>query len=281
VNSGKIAVVTGASSGIGAELAMLLAERGYHVFAIARRADRLHDLRVRVAKHRGHCTALPADLSRYEDRERVVAALAPNASDIEVLVNDAGLGTHGFFHQTDLDRELELIEVNCAALVHLTKRVLPWMLARKRGYIMNLASVAAFQPGPVMALYYASKAFVLSFSEALSEECVGTGVVVSALSPGTIATEFQQSAGIAASAPPAYASKMSAREVGQLGLDAMFAGKRIFVPAARNRFAIFLNRFLPRRLIVRAVRRIQEKRLGLRSEVRGQSEQVQGLRPKT
>ena len=271
MNSGKIAVVTGASSGIGAELAALLAERGYHVFAIARRADRLHDLRVRVAKHRGHCTALPADLSRYEDRERVVAALAPNANDIEVLVNNAGIGTHGFFHQTDLDRELELIEVNCAALVHLTKRVLPWMLARKRGYIMNLASVAAFQPGPVMALYYASKAFVLSFSEALSEECVGTGVVVSALSPGTIATEFQQSAGIASSAPPAYASKMSAREVAQLGLDAMFHGKRIFVPAARNRVAIFLNRFLPRRMIVRAVRKIQERRLGQRSEVRGQS----------
>lgn len=275
MNTGKIAVVTGASSGIGAELAALLAERGYHVFAIARRADRLHDLRVRVAKHRGHCTALPADLSLREDRERIIAALAPNAADVEILVNNAGFGTHGYFHQTDLDRELELIEVNCAALVHLTKRLLPWMLARKRGYIMNLASVAAFQPGPVMALYYASKAFVLSFSEALSEECNGTGVVVSALSPGTIATEFQQAAGIAASAPPAYAGKMTAREVAKLGLDAMFAGKRVVVPAARNRVAIFINRFLPRRIIVRAVRKIQEARLGPRSEqVKGQRSKV-------
>ncbi|MGH7714068.1 MAG: SDR family NAD(P)-dependent oxidoreductase, partial [Gemmatimonadaceae bacterium] len=172
----------------------------------------------------------------------------------------------------DLDRELELIEVNCAALVHLTRRLLPWMIERRRGYIMNLASVAAFQPGPLMALYYASKAFVLSFSEAMSEENAGTGVVVSALCPGTIPTEFQAAAGIAPGAPPAYASKMTAREVAQIGVAAMFGGKRVVVPAARNRLAIFLNRFLPRRVVVHAVRRIQEGRLGQRARVKGHSE---------
>src|SRR5688572_4617728 len=144
-----------------------------------------------------------ADLASYDERERVAALLSPNANQIEVLINNAGFGTHGFFHETDLDRELEMIDVNCAALVLLTKRVLPWMLQRKHGYVMNLASVAAFQPGPVMALYYASKAFVLSLSEALSEECDGTGVVVSALCPGTIPTEFQAKAGLASFAPPA------------------------------------------------------------------------------
>jgi short-subunit dehydrogenase len=260
-NNVKYALVTGASSGIGAELAWALAARGYHVVAVARRADRLQELRTRILAARGACTVLPADLARYDERERVAQALAPNAAHMEVLVNNAGFGTHGFFHTTDLERELRLIEINCAAVVHLTKRVLPWMRDRKHGFIMNLGSVASFQPGPVMALYYASKAFVLSFSEALSEECDGTGVSVTALCPGTIATEFQATAGLASSAPPAYASKMSARDVAQLGLAAMFAGKRVFVPSARNRLAIFVNRFLPRRAMVKAVRKIQEARL--------------------
>jgi short-subunit dehydrogenase len=264
----KIAIVTGASSGIGAELAVLLAEREYHVFAVARRAERLHDLRLRISRKGGQCTALPADLSDYEQRERLVAALAPNADEIDVLVNNAGFGTHGYFADTDLDRELELIEVNCAALVHLTKRILPWMLQRKGGHILNLASMAAFQPGPVMAMYYASKAFVLSLSQALSEECAGTGVSVTAFCPGTIPTEFQQTAGVAKSAPPAYASNMTAYEAAEMALHAMFAGKRVAVPGAKNKVAIFMNRFMPRRLATRAVKKIQEARLD-RSEVAG------------
>jgi len=262
----KIAVVTGASSGIGAELAVLLAEREYHVFAVARRADRLYDLRVRISRKRGQCTALPADLSDYEQRERLIAALAPNADEIDVLVNNAGFGTHGYFTDTDLDRELALIEVNCSALVHLTKRILPWMLQRQGGYILNLASMAAFQPGPVMAMYYASKAFVLSLSQALSEECAGTGVSVTALCPGTISTEFQATAGIAKSARPAYASNMTAHEAAEIGLEAMFARKRVVVTGTKNKLAIFMNRFMPRRIMVRAVRKIQEARLN-RSEV--------------
>jgi len=264
----KIAVVTGASSGIGAELAVLLAEREYHVFAVARRAERLHDLRVRISRKGGQCTALPADLSDYEQRERLIAALEPNADEIDVLVNNAGFGTHGYFTETDLDRELELIEVNCSALVHLTKRILPWMQQRKGGYVLNLASMAAFQPGPVMAMYYASKAFVLSLSQALSEECAGTGVSVTAFCPGTIPTEFQETAGVAKSAPPAYATNMTAYEAAQIALDAMFAHKRVAVPGAKNKLAIFMNRFVPRRLAVHAVRKIQEARLD-RSEVRG------------
>ncbi len=264
----KIAVVTGASSGIGAELAVLLAERDYHVFAVARRADRLHDLRVRISRKGGQSTALPADLSDYAQRERLIAALAPNADEIDVLVNNAGFGTHGYFTDTNLDRELELIEVNCSALVHLTKRILPWMQQRQGGYILNLASMAAFQPGPVMAMYYASKAFVLSLSQALSEECAGTGVSVTALCPGTIQTEFQATAGVAKSAPPTYASNMTAHEAAQIGLDAMFARKRVVVTGTKNKFAIFMNRFMPRRVAVRAVRKIQEARLS-RSEVGG------------
>lgn len=273
----KIAVVTGASSGIGAELAVRLAERDYHVFAVARRAERLHDLRIRISRKGGQCTALPADLADYEQRERLIAALEPNADEIDVLVNNAGFGTHGYFTETDLDRELEMIEVNCAALVHLTKRVLPWMLQRKGGYVLNLASVAAFQPGPLMAMYYATKAFVLSLSQALSEECAAKGVSVTALCPGTIPTEFQASAGIARSAPAAYAMNMTAHEVAEIGLDAMFAHKRVVVTGTKNKVAIFMNRFMPRRAMVRAVRKIQEARLD-RSEVGGRRLEVE-LRP--
>lgn len=264
----KIAVVTGASSGIGAEIAVLLAERDYHVFAVARRAERLHDLRVRISRKGGQCTALPADLADYEQRQRLITALAPNADEIEVLVNNAGFGTHGYFTDTDLDRELELIEVNCAALVHLTKRILPWMLERRSGYVLNLASMAAFQPGPVMAMYYASKAFVLSLSQALSEECAHTGVSVTAFCPGTIATEFQATAGISKSAPAAYTTIMTAHEAAEVALDKMFAHKRVVVPGAKNKFAIFMNRFVPRRLAARAVKKIQEARLP-RSEIGG------------
>lgn len=267
----KIAVVTGASSGIGAEIAVQLAEREYHVFAVARRAERLHDLRLRISRKGGQCTALPADLSDYEQRERLIAALAPNADEIDVLVNNAGFGTHGYFTETDLDRELQLIEVNCTALVHLTKRILPWMLERKGGYILNLASMAAFQPGPVMAMYYASKAFVLSLSQALSEECAGTGVSVTAFCPGTIPTEFQATAGISRSAAPAYATNMTAHEAAEIALEKMFAHKRVVVPGAKNKVAIFMNRFVPRRLATRTVKKIQEARL------RGSA--VAGLRP--
>lgn len=259
--SSKVAVVTGASSGIGAELAQLLAVRGYRVVATARREDRLEELCQRITSAGGVCVAFPADLSRRSERERFCEALAPNAADIEVLVNNAGFGTHGYFIETDVDRELEMIEVNCAALVHLTKRLLPAMRARGRGYVMNVASVAAFQPGPLMAVYYASKAFVLSFSEALSEECEGTGIHVSALCPGTIPTEFQAKAGIASSAPPAYASKLTARDAAEQGLAGMFANKRIVITGARQKTAVFFNRFLPRKVITKAVKRIQARRL--------------------
>lgn len=262
-----IAVVTGASSGIGAEVADVLAARGYGIVAIARREARLRELCARIAAAGGECRVLPADLSLAAERERIIAELAPNASAIEVLVNNAGFGTHGYFTETDLSRELELIDVNCAAVVHLTKGILPWMLNRRRGFVMNVASLAAFQAGPLMALYYASKAFVLSFSEALSEECDGTGVVVSALCPATVATEFQSAAGLAPSARPAYASNLSARDVARIGLDGMFAGRRIVVPGARPRAVLFLKRFFPRRAAVRAVRRIQEAR---RRETRAQ-----------
>lgn len=256
-----LAVVTGASSGIGEELAAQLAARGYDLVLVARRDDRLRMLaeRLRVA-HGAHSEVVLSDLARREDRVQLIERLTSDAARLEVLVNNAGFGTHGFFRETDLDRELELIEVNCAALVHLTKGVLPGMLERGRGYVMNVGSVAAFTPGPVMAMYYASKAFVLSFSEALWEECRGTGVVVSALCPGPVKTEFQSMAGIAAGARSSGAAPIPVERVAREGLDGMFRGKRVVLPGYQNRIAAFLARYSPRGRMLKTVRAIQEAR---------------------
>ena len=195
--SRPVAVVTGASSGIGEEFARQLAARGYDLVLVARRIDRLADLaeRIRVT-HEVECVPFAADLANPDARDHFIQALAPEKARLEMLVNNAGFGTHGFFYETDLERELEMINVNCAAPVHLTKRVLPWMLERKRGFIVNVASLSAFAPGPVMAMYFATKAFLLSFSEALWEECRDTGVRVTALCPGPVKTEFQGTAGL-------------------------------------------------------------------------------------
>lgn len=272
-----LAVVTGASSGIGEELAAQLAARGYDLVLVARRRDRLESLAERLRNaHGASCAVIEADLARRAERDALAIRLTSEVSRLDVLVNNAGFGTHGFFRETDLDRELELIEVNCAALVHLTKAVLPGMLERKRGFVMNVASVAAFTPGPVMAMYYASKAFVLSLSEALWEECRGTGVHVSALCPGPVKTEFQSMAGIAAGARSSGAAPIPVERVAREGLDALFRGKRVVLPGYQNRIAAFLARYSPRGRMLRTVRAIQEARRRHTLENRGQGSGVRG-----
>jgi short-subunit dehydrogenase len=256
-----LALVTGASSGIGRHLAQGLAARGYDLALVARREELLIQLAATLHEAYGtHCYPIAADLARYEERERVLTALAPRAAQLAVLVNNAGFGTHGYFHETNLERELELIAVNCAAPVHLTKRILPWMLARHEGYIMNVASVSSFMPGPLMAIYYASKAFLLSFSEALHEEYRRQGIRVTALCPGPVRTEFQRTAGILGSARSSIASPMDAGPVAEAGLNALFAGKRVETPGLANKAVALAGRLLPRRWMLHWVRDIQEER---------------------
>jgi short-subunit dehydrogenase len=257
----ELAVVTGASSGIGLDLAHLLARDGYEVVLVARREDRLRELAAALERdHGGVARVLTANLASRDDRERLVGLLAPDRDRLAILVNNAGFGTHGYFHETPLDRELEEIEVNCAALTHLTKRVLPWMLANRRGRILNVASVASFQPGPLMAVYYASKAYVLSLSEALSNETEGTGVTVTASCPGPTRTEFTRAAGISPRARTSGAPPMTSREVAEISYRAMMQGKRVEVTGLRNKIVIGMGRFLPRGVLLRGVRRIQEAR---------------------
>lgn len=256
-----LAVVTGASSGIGRDLAAALALRGYHLVLVARREELLRHLAAALhATHGVLCEPFACDLASYDDRERLCVRLERDRARLDVLVNNAGFGTHGFFHETDLNRELELIGVNCAAPVHLTKRVLPGMLERGQGYVLNVGSVAAFAPGPVMAMYYASKAFLLSFSEALWEECRDRGVHVTALCPGPVRTEFQQVAGIAATARSSGAAPVPSPFVAEQGIAGLLRGDRVVIPGYQNRIAAFLARYAPRARVLRKVRAIQEER---------------------
>lgn len=256
-----VAVVTGASSGIGEEFARQLAARGYDLVLVARRVDRLTDLAERIRKtHEVECVPFGSDLANPEARDHLCQALAPEKDRLEVLVNNAGFGTHGFFRETDLERELEMIDVNCAAPIHLTKRILPWMLTRKRGYIVNVASLSSFAPGPVMAMYFATKAFMLSFSEALWEECRDTGVFVSALCPGPVKTEFQGTAGLSPKARTSGTAPMPVEQVVLEAIEGVLANKRVVVPGYQAKIAAAMSRWAPREQMLKKIRAIQEER---------------------
>lgn len=265
-----LAIITGASSGIGVDLADLFAHDGHDLLLVARRREALETIARSLSERYGvSCDAFPADLARRLDREHLAARIRSLDERVHALVNNAGIGTHGYFHETDLDRELEIIDLNVAALTHLTKTVLPGMLARKGGRILNVSSVAAFQPGPLMAVYYASKAYVQSFSEALAEEVSGTGVTVTALCPGPTVTEFHSQAGIHPNAPAGGAPLMTSREVAEAGYRAAMSGKRVVVTGLRNKVIVVANRILSRRRITRIVRGIQERRRDVARAARG------------
>jgi len=256
-----LAIITGASSGIGREFAELYARDGHDLLIVARRREALDALARTLGERYGvTCDAFSADLARRLDREHLHARIRAVDDRIAALVNNAGIGTHGYFHETDVERELEMIDVNVAALTHVTKMVLPGMLARRAGQIVNVSSVAAFQPGPLMAVYYASKAYVQSFSEALAEEVAGSGVTVTAVCPGPTATEFHEQAGIRPEAPNVGPPRMTSREVAEAGYRGANHGRRVVVTGLRNKVVVFANRLLSRRRMTRLVRRLQERR---------------------
>jgi len=180
------------------------------------------------------------------------------AVQVDVLVNNAGYGTSGPFETTELRTELDLLQVNVVALTHLTKLLLPAMLAAKRGRILNVASTAAFQPGPFMAVYYASKAYVLSFSEALAEELSGTGVTVTTLCPGPVPTGFQARAGVDLKKVVRTPLVMDAAAVARAGYVGLMKGKRLVVPGLGNKLLVQSERFAPRRLVTKIARFLQE-----------------------
>jgi hypothetical protein len=248
----KTALVTGASSGLGLELAQLFAADGHDVVLVARRKAELEALAARLVAERGvKAHVLAEDLSDPAAPDRLVAELARRGLEIEFLVNNAGFGATGRFAELALGRQLQMIQVNVNGLVHLTGLLLPGMLARRGGRILNLGSTAGFQPGPGMAVYYATKAFVNSFTEALAVELRGTGVTATVSCPGATATEF---GGVAGNGKTRLFKRgfMAAPIVAEGAYRAMLAGKDSVIHGARNKLLIQSQRLAPR-ATVRAI----------------------------
>ena len=241
----KIALITGASDGLGVEFAQLFAERGHDLALVARRRDKLEAVADRIAaRGRPRPIVIALDLAAPGAADELAQALAAAGASVEYLVNNAGYGLNGPFDTLPLDDQLAMIDLNVRALTALAYRFMPDLKAN-RGGMLNLASVASFAPGPGMAIYYATKAFVLSLSEALSEEMRPQGVRVAALCPGPVATGFQKRAGMneaAFAAPPGVAS---ARQTVEAGYEAMMAGRDVVVPGVVNKGLAAVMAWIP------------------------------------
>jgi short-subunit dehydrogenase len=252
-------LVTGASAGIGAAFAEALAREQYDLVLVARRVERLEELAKRLGEARSvDVEVLAADLTDAAGMARVVERIEKSAPDL--LINNAGRGTFGSFADLDPERELDEIELNVSALVRLTRAALPGMLERGHGDIINVSSMAGFQPMPFNATYGATKAFVNSFTEALHEELRDSGVRVQALCPGFTRTEFQETAGLERSAVPAFAW-MEAEQVVEASLRALERGDLVCVPGATNRVLATVQRTSPHLLTRRLMARLGNRAL--------------------
>jgi short-subunit dehydrogenase len=250
-----VAVVTGASAGIGLELARVLARERHDLVLVARREPVLNELADELKDRYGaDSRVVTADLATPDAADVVRRAVGDGP--VDVLVNNAGFGGLGAFAQRDRSDDLRMLAVNVVALTDLTKVFLPGMVARGRGRILNVASTAAFQPGPFMAVYYASKAYVLSLSQALAEELSGTGVTVTCLCPGPTDTEFHTVAGTDAQPLTSGLLSMSAKSVAEAGYRAMTRGKLVEIPGAHNKVGAHSVRIAPRRAVLKIVRRL-------------------------
>lgn len=241
------ALVTGASAGIGAAIAEELAARGQNLTLAARREDRLAEIAEDLhARHGVRAGVVACDLGDEAERDRLEAKLEELGVDVEVLVNNAGFGYAGDFIDADRRRQVEMVKLNCEAIVDLTARFLPAMVRRGRGAVLNVASTGGFQPMPKSATYGATKAFVISHSEALHHELRGTGVSMTAVCPGPVRTEFVDAAGIPRADRAPDFVWMSARSVARDAVDAIEQGKRTVVPGALNYATMMFGRYTPR-----------------------------------
>lgn len=246
------ALITGASSGIGRDMAKILSEKGYRLILVARRRERLEELRRSL---KTECRIITADLSDAQACINLYNELKDET--IDVLINNAGFGVFGAFDKTDLDAELRMIDTNIKAVHILTKLFLPDMKARNSGYILNVASSAAFQPGPLLSSYYASKAYVLRLTQAIYEELrrAGSKVHISALCPGPVDTEFNSVAGVKFSL-----KGLKSYDVAAYALKKMFAGKLVIVPGTVMKLERFSVRLVPDKLILRAAYHFQKRK---------------------
>ena len=240
----KVALITGASAGLGVEFARQLSKRGHRLVLAARRKDRLEEL----AKELGNARAVAIDLSKANAAAKLLADLEGAGEQVDLLVNNAGFGLIGRFAELDAKRERQMVDLNIGVLMDLCRAVAPDMIKRKSGGILNVASTAAFQPGPNMAVYFATKAFVLSFTEALHEELKPHGVKVSCLCPGPTRTEFGEVAGFGGNGL-FDRTAMEAPEVVTAGIDALEKNRAVVVPGLVNKIGAASTRFAPRSVV--------------------------------
>ena len=246
------ALITGASSGIGASIARILSNKGYDLILVARRKTRLNKLKSELS---GNVTVIPLDISSTFNCMDLYNQVKDE--DVEILINCAGFGVFGDFTETSLDKELDMIDTNIKGVHILTKLFLQKFTKLNRGYILNVASSAAFQPGPLMASYYASKAYVLRLDEALNEELrqVKSSIKVCTLCPGPVDTEFNKVAKVQFSVKP-----LTSDFVAKYAIYKMFKGKTLIIPGFTMKLNYYFNRFLPKKLVLKIAYNIQSKK---------------------
>jgi hypothetical protein len=261
------ALVTGASAGIGSEIARELARRGHGVVLVARRKERLVALAEELsAEHGIRAETIACDLGKPASRARIPGRITELGLDVEILVNNAGFATGGPFHESDPARELDQVHVLVEAVVALTSAFLPAMVKRGRGGVLNVASTAAMQPLPYAAGYSAAKAYVLTFSEAIHQEVGGRGVSVTALCPGPVETEFWEIADWQVAGGRSFEKAFprpalpSARDVARAGVDGLASGRRVVVPGLSMRAAMLASRYVPHALKLPVVERVMRRR---------------------
>ncbi len=250
IGTSKFALITGASSGIGLAFCHLLADNGYNLVINSRSEKELkvvaRDLEI---KYKIIVKILPLDLSNPESAESLYKNLTEENLDIEILINNAGFGASGYFNDLSLDLQTAMLNVNLITLTKLTHLFLQDMLKKNKGKILNVASTAGYLPGPLMAVYYASKAYVLHFSQAVHSELKGKNVTVTALCPGPTSTHFRTRASLDESRLFKYLKVMEPDAVAQIGLEAMNKGKSIIIPGIMNKIGMFIIKFLPKNFI--------------------------------
>ncbi|MBL8551922.1 MAG: SDR family oxidoreductase [Hyphomonadaceae bacterium] len=255
---GQTALVTGASAGIGVDLAECFARDGYDLILTARSEGALKEVAERLARAHGvKATPIALDLGAEGAGSRLAADIRGRGLSVDVVVNNAGYGHAGALTSSDLATQVGMVDLNVRALTELTYLFWDDMLKKGRGGVLNVASTAAFQPGPLMAVYYASKAYVLSFSEALWEEARGTGVHVSCLCPGPTASKFRERAGTGRTRLAQRMKVMGSAPVARAGYRAFQQNRRVIVTGAANAFQAGLVKYLPRETLLRLVRKVQ------------------------